>query len=326
MACLLSAALFGCSALLDSGPIPLDGDVPGEPDAWDVEADDAAPDRPDGVDLQDRPDETLPETQDLADMEDAADTMDVEPDGPCIRTELCGNRIDDDGDGSIDEGCSMSLKFTDGSPPPNTWVDVVFTADRSYDCVRLFITPPSAASFTVDQSISDVFFGSYFKWNFQVEIPGDTGDHQIDVIDCSSGTFTIMTGTLRVDGTLDDCDGMDNDGDGRVDENCVDSIRFTDFNPWPGDIVDVVVTNHTALACIHLQEQDPCTGTRNITDSMDTGEGWEPYTVWDYTVELPGRGGTYIYTFRYQTCSEACDCEEMLAAGADYAVCGTPGC
>jgi hypothetical protein len=332
---LLFAAATGCSALLDSGPKPRDGDAAVDPDAPDGEADDTAQDRPDGLDLADLADEAPVETLDLADMEDTADAEDAETETiePCTLTETC-NRLDDDGDGSIDEGCPMALKFTDGSPPPDTWVDVIFTANESHDCVRLRVTPPSGAPFVVDESINGVFFGSYYKWNFQVQLVGDPGEYHFDVLEmtgcpttCDCTLFSIMTGSLQVNGTPDDCDGSDNDGDGRIDENCVGSIRFTDLHAEPGDVIDVVVTNDTALPCIRLEERDPCTNSRDIHDSLDTGELGDPYTVWDYTLVIPGSGGDYTYLFYYQPgCTEACNCTESLVAEGEYTVCGFPDC
>jgi hypothetical protein len=343
--------LAGCSLVLDSRPgpadagsdLPLDGAEQAEVEAADLD-----------VLEEDRRNEKNPDPEDvLHDKEDGED--EGGPLDPCLLVETCNLR-DDDRDGNVDERpeCEASIRFTDARPALGAALDVILVSSRDRNCVELFVTPPSGRMFKVADEMDigwdedneyRVGVHTHYKWDFTVELPEeeDQGEYRFAFrhqpgcsSDCDCAADELIGAALRVGPGSDldgpGCNGLDDDGDGRVDENCLDGIRFTDYNARPGDVIDAVGTWHIGLVCLALYVDPPIgspfrqgrfmKGVTPITRHDD-------YSKWDWSVVLPVGGGGENYEFtmkhQYEDTEECtlpeCNCDEAVAATAVLAVC-----
>lgn len=174
----------------------------------------------------------------------SAGAADATADADAAGDDACGNGLDDDGDGQVDEGCAC----TAGSTQP------CYGGDKALAEVGLCAMGIQYCQPTGPDSFG---FGECIGWVAPVEETCNAGDDDCDgtsdealVHFCSEGGKTTCTaGTWS---PCEQCNGSDDDGDGLFDEDlvrgCTDGCSDAGFQ---------TCESTTWTACVNTRTFDP---------------------------------------------------------------------
>ncbi|MEO8066644.1 MAG: MopE-related protein [Flavobacteriales bacterium] len=171
-------------------------------------------------------------------------------------TEVCGNGIDDDCDGQVDEGCGgcppAGTPCSDGNP-----CTVNDVHDGACNCISsFFATNGTQCDDGNPNTINDVCNGIGQCFGTMNCTDNDADGFTTCQGDCNDNNANIHPGATEV------CDGVDNDCDGQVDEGCGGcppaGTACNDGNACTTNDVQNGACNCIGIA-LNCDDGDPCT-------------------------------------------------------------------
>lgn len=105
------------------------------------------------------------------------------------------------------------------------------------------------------------------------------------------------------------CNGVDDDCDASVDEDCQGGVIFPEPPVEAGRTFILQARHRKALICLVLEYDGPCGHVRD--ESPEVIDGEEPDALWEWYVRPPAPG-FYYFTILHEPDNDVCTYEEVI--------------